>query len=154
MRRRVPSLALALLVAPLGACAHGISLTTGSSSPPDPALLMSCARSIATDQGLGVISQPPGQYEMQAKSVVETPTTPDRAAAPSYDVLTVKLSPAKEGFRMLVGSASYVLRQLRGVTTGGSSAGGSKAEWVGTSPSTRVALARDAVLTKCGSLGN
>src|SRR4051794_33058858 len=104
MRRRVTSLALALLVAPLGACAHGISLTGHASAPPDPALLLSCARNIAADQGLAVISQPE-RLELQAKSAVETAPTSDRATVPSYDELTVKLSPAKEGFRMLVGSA-------------------------------------------------
>lgn len=150
MRRRAPLLALALVVLPLGACSRAIALATGSSSPPNPDLVLSCARAVATDRGLGVISAT--SDELQAKSAVETNAT---SATPSYDVLTVKLSPAKQGFRMLVGSASYVLRQLRGATPqGGSSAGGSKAEWVGTQPSTRVAMARDAVLNKCGSIGN
>ena len=43
----------------------------------------------------------------------------------------------------------YVLRSLRPA-----GADAAKNEWVGTSPSSRVALARDAVLTQCGNLGN
>ncbi|MBV9879976.1 MAG: hypothetical protein JO180_05735 [Gemmatirosa sp.] len=151
MRRRASAIVLTL-AAPLAlaACAgHGLTLSTGSNAPPDPTLLLSCARAVAADRGLGVISQAPEQFELQARSAVESSV----AAAPSYDVLTVKLSPAKRGFRMLVSSASYALHQLRGATGPGSSVA-PKTEWIGTSPSSRVALARDAVLDQCGSVGN
>ena len=132
----------------VSACA-GRSLTFATTTRPnDPNLLLSCARTVATDQGLGVVTQANGQLELQAKSAVEGPE--DAPSAPrTYDVLTVKLSPAKRGFEMLVGSASYVLRSLR---PGGKDAAND--EWAATSPSQRVALARDAVLTQCGNLGN
>jgi hypothetical protein len=134
------------------ACAgRGLTFAT-TTRPNDPNLLLSCARTVAADQGLGVVTQSSEQFELQAKSAVEAASEPS-AAAPqgdqTYDVLTVKLSPAKRGFEMLVGSASYVLRSLRPA-----GADAAKNEWVGTSPSSRVALARDAVLTQCGNLGN
>jgi hypothetical protein len=144
MRRLAVPSALARLayVLPLilsaGCAGRGISLSTNN-HPQDPALLLSCARAVATDQGLGVVTQSSDAFEIQAKSSVDTPTR---------DVLTVTLSPAKKGFQMLVGGASYVVRQLRGGT-----GDAVRSEWVGTSPSHRVAVARDAVLTQCGSLG-
>jgi hypothetical protein len=150
MRRplRAFTLGAALLSA---ACAgHGLNLRP-SSRPTDPALLLSCARSVASERGLGEITQPAGSLELQAKSAVDASNSAEHAATPSYDVLTVKISQAQKGVRMLVGGASYVLRQLRGGGVGTSAA---KTEWVGTQPSERVALVRDAVLTQCGTLGN
>ena len=150
MRRplRAFTLGAALLSA---ACAgHGISLGT-SNRPTDPALLLSCARSVASERGLGEITQSPETMELQAKSAVDVSTPSERGTTPSYDVLTVKIAQAKQGLRMLVGSSSYALRQLR---AGGVGTSAAKTEWVGTPPSERVALARDAVLSQCGTLGN
>jgi len=133
------------------ACAgRGLTFST-TTRPNDPNLLLSCARNVASEQGLGVVTERSGQFELEAKSPPEAPapSSSASAAAQTYDVLTVKLSPVKRGFEMLVGSASYALRSLRGAT-----ADAAKSEWVGTSPSSRVALARDAVLTQCGNLGN
>jgi hypothetical protein len=147
MRRTARAFTIVATLVATAACnRNGLNLAV-SNHPTDPALLMSCARSVASDRGLPVISQSDGT--LQAKSVVATPG--DESVAPSYDVLTVKLSPAKRGLSMLVGSASFALRQLRG---GGVGTAAAKTEWVGTAPSTRVALARDAVLAQCGSLGS
>src|SRR5438067_290338 len=148
MRRsaRVLSLVVPALTAALASACAGHGITLGPAGhPTDPALLLSCARSVATERGLGDVTQPAGALELQAKSTITAPT-------PSYDLLTVKIAQEKKGdFRMLVGGASYALRQLRSSGVGTSS---SKPEWVGTSPSERVALVRDAVLTQCGTLGN
>lgn len=138
--------AATLLLAATACASGGITLSTNS-KPRDPNLLLSCARTVASQQGLAIVPTSAPGYELQAKSPVE-PTTIGSAAVPSYDVLTVTLSPAKRGFAMLVGGASYVLRSLRG---GASDA--AKTEWVGTSPSARVGNAREAVLTQCGNLG-
>lgn len=128
------------------ACARGgITLSTNS-KPQDPALLLSCARTVVAEQGLAISPSQGAGYELEAKTAV-APTT--NGTAPSYDVLTVKVAPAKRGFAMLVGGASYVLRTLRGASADASQQG----EWVGTSPSPRVGEARDAVLTQCGNLG-
>ena len=149
MRRTARAFTLGATLLSAACAGHGISLRSTSHAT-DPSLLLSCARSVASERGLGDITQPVGALELQAKSSVEMPA-PETDGTPSYDVLTVKLSPWRSGFRMLVGSTSYALRQLRTASVGTSVA---RSEWVGTQTSTRVALVRDAVLNQCGTIGN
>ena len=146
MRRPARALVLAV-TAVTGACSrNGLQLNV-SSQPADPALLLSCARTVASQRGLGEITQ--SAEELQAKSAVDVPGA--RGGAPSYDMLTVRLAPEKAGMRMVVGSSSFALRQLG---AGGVGTAAPKTEWVNTTPSTRVALVRDAVLDQCGTIGN
>ena len=148
--RRPSLLALALGVSLIGTACAGRGPNIGSRSrPTDPALLLSCARSVASERGLGEVTLSPESMELQAKSSVAVSPTSARGPAPSYDVLTVRISRAKQGLRMLVGGASYAMRQLRG--GGGTST--ATPEWGGTQPWERVALVRDAVLDQCGTLG-
>ena len=151
MRRPVRAFVFGASLLSAACAGHGLTLRP-TARPSDPALLLSCARNVATERGLGEITMSAEPMELQAKSVVDVSAGAERGGTPSYDVLTVQLSRgAKQGVRMLVGGASFALRQLRGGGIGSSAA---KTEWVGTQPSERVALARDAVLTQCGTLGS
>ena len=147
MRRSARAFTLGATLLSAACAGHGITLST-TSRPADPALLLSCARSVASEHGLAQITQSSAQLEARTPMAVQT--SEERGSA-SYDVLTVKLSRAKEGLRMLVGSATYALRGLRAGGVGSSTV---KTEWVPLAPSEQVALARDAVLNKCGTLGN
>lgn len=150
MRRPLRAFTLGASLLSAACAGHGLTFRP-TARPADPALLLSCARNVASERGLGEITMSAEPMQLQAKSAVDVSAGAERAATPSYDVLTVQLSRAKQGVRMLVGGASYALRQLRGGSIGSSAA---KTEWVGTPPSERVALARDAVLSQCGTLGN
>lgn len=147
MRRSARAFTLGATLLGAAACNRNAMNLAVANHPANPALLMSCARTVATERGLADVTQ--SSETLQAKSAVAA--AGEQGVTPTYDVLTVTLSPAKQGLRMLVGSTSFVLRQLR---NGGVGTSAAKAEWVGTAPSSRVALARDAVLTQCGSLGN
>jgi hypothetical protein len=147
--RRSPRASL-LVVATLllgTACSRNAMQLNVAQRPADPALLLSCARSVASHRGLGEIAE--SGEQLQAKSPVVTDV--DQGATPTYDVLTVKFSRARKGLNMLVGSTSFVLRQLR---TGGVGTAAARSEWVGTTPSARAVQVRDAVLQQCGSLGH
>jgi hypothetical protein len=148
MRRSALALTFGVTLLTAACSRNGMQLAV-SNKPADPSLLLSCARSVASERGLGEITQNSEAMELQAKSAVDVAAS--GGTAPSYDLLTVKLSPARKGLRMLVGSASYALRQLR---SGGVGSAAQKSEWVSTSPSTRVALVRDAVLDQCGTIGD
>jgi hypothetical protein len=151
MRRSFRALTLGTTL--LTAACGGRALSLGAATRPvDRSLILSCVRSVASERGLGEITQSAETMELQAKSTVQMPDE-ERGGTPTYDVLTVKLAQANKGMRMLVGSASFVLHQLRG-NSGSVGTSAPKTEWVGSEPSTRVTLARDAVLTQCGSLGN
>jgi hypothetical protein len=150
MRRPLRAFPLGAALLSAACSGHGLTLRP-SARPADPALLLSCARNVAAERGLGEVTMSAEPMQLQAKSAVDVSAAAERSTTPSYDVLTVQLSHAKQGVKMLVGGASYALRQLRGASIGSSAA---KTEWVGTQPSERVALARDAVLSQCGTLGN
>src|SRR5687768_14942691 len=99
MRRSARAIALGLTLLTAACSRNGLQLAV-SSAPADPALLLSCARSVATERGFGDITQSAEPMGLQAKSVVEVPGA--NGSASSYDLLTVQLAPAKKGVRMLV----------------------------------------------------
>ncbi len=146
MRRSARAISAAALLLST-ACAGGGLAFASSRRPVDATLLLSCAQNVAANDGLSDVRVTADRLEARSLS---DPTRRAGADAASYDALTVALAPTQRGPQLIVGGATYALRELR---SGGVGTSAGRAAWERVAPSERVALARDAILAQCGALG-